>query len=69
MLDKLERAKKRYERRLQELQSLYVAQMREEHERQRLILVFLNKIGFDLLPQEFTDQIIREINIRKNIRL
>lgn len=67
--ERLDKAKRSYEARLQELHSRYVTQMREEHERQRSILLFLNKIGFDLLPQEFTEQIIREINIRKNIDL
>jgi len=67
--ERLDKAKRSYEARLQELHTLYVRQLQDEHEKQRSILLFLSKLGFDLLPQEFTDQIIREINWRKNIDL
>lgn len=67
--EKRREAREKYEQALLEVQESYKATIREQQEQQRQILLFLRQTWFDLIPQSFTDRIIREINIRKNIDL
>ena len=71
--DKLEKkradARKKYKESLNILKEAYKKTLRESQEKQQEILTFLKDIGFDKIPQDFTNRIIAQINITKNIDL
>jgi len=58
----LDEAKENYEKKIQDNIVIYREMIREKDEKQKETLKFLNSIGFDLIPQGITDEIIRIMN-------
>jgi hypothetical protein len=58
----LDDAKNKYEEDLKLYSSRYKENLKEKDKKTKQTLQFLHSIGFDLLPQSVTDQLIREYN-------